>query len=326
MMRTWLGLLFLSLSLWLNQALADAGLPGPLVDTGWLAEHVGQVKVLDVRKDVQSFSRTPLYRQDKKTGRKRLVRLGGHVPGAVLVDYGKIRANRVVNGLKLKGMLPEKKDFEKLMQAVGVDGDSAIVIVSKGEGSGDVTMATRLYWQLKYYGHDNMAILDGGLKQWLLDGHPVEVAARRTTPGNWRATAERRAILATSQDVARAVEKKDAVLVDNRPISLYLGTWRKSYVHAKGHIPGARPFPNELMTTVGSGARFLPAAELAQLARTLGIDHQGKVITYCNSGHLASGGWFILSELLGNGQASLYDGSMNQWTLEKRPVRRLVME
>ncbi|MDH3900241.1 MAG: rhodanese-like domain-containing protein [Gammaproteobacteria bacterium] len=117
-----------------------------------------------------------------------------------------------------------------------------------------------------------------------------------------------------------------AWLVDTRAISQYLGTRKKSYVYDKGHIPGARSFPNELMNSAGMPARFLPADELRQLMQAMNIDTDADTITYCNSGHLASGGWFIMSELLGNKNVSVYDGSMHEWTLNKLPVHRFDME
>lgn len=80
------------------------------------------------------------------------------------------------------------------------------------------------------------------------------------------------------------------------------------------------------MTRPRAPARFLEKDKLAALARGLGIDPGKPVISYCNSGHLASGGWFIMHELFGNKNTRLYDGSMHEWTLEKRPVKAYVLE
>jgi rhodanese-related sulfurtransferase len=173
---------------------------------------------------------------------------------------------------------------------------------------------------------DDIAILNGDLAQWLHDGHKVTSAASKARKGNWVATAERREILASSQDVEQARKKGSAQLMDNRPLDQYLGVWRKSYVYTNGHIPGARAYPNSLLTQPKAPARFLPTKQLTGLAEGLGLDPQKATITYCNSGHLASGGWFILHELMGNKKAWLYDGSMHEWTLEKRPVTALVLE
>ncbi len=300
-------------------------LPGPLVDTQWLANNKDKVIILDVRKDVKSFTKKPVFKTSKKSGKRKLVKVGGHIPGAILVNYRKLRSTRTINGRKVQKMIVAKSDFEKLMQSSGVNKDSAIVIVSKGQGNGDVTMATRFYWQMKYYGHDNMAILNGGMAQWINDGRSISTTAAKPAKGNWVATAERKEILATSDEVAKA-SKKGIQLVDTRPISLYLGTWyKKSYVYDNGHIPGAKPYPNELLTTK-MPAKFIAADKARKLLAELGVKPNKQAITYCNSGHLASGSWFVMSELLGNRNVKLYDGSMHEWTLEKRPTVKFEME
>ena len=296
-------------------------LPAPLVDTRWLAEHLDEVLVLDVRGDPRTYSVPPRWHRDRRTGRRYLAQLGGHIPGAVLVEYKHMRAERVIGGRKVQKMLPPRAAFEKLMRGAGLDPGEPVVIVTEGLGPGDMTIATRVYWQLKYYGHDAVAILDGGLLQWLLEGRPVETAVPKVRPGRWRATTERRELLATSEDVAHAMERGDTQLVDSRGLAQFFGLAKPPYVYAYGHIPGAKAFPNELYVRTGEGgARFLAAARLRALARRLGIDPDKPAIAYCNSGHLASGGWFVLHELLGNRQVRLYDGSMHQWTLEGRPV------
>lgn len=301
-------------------------LPGPLVETDWLAKNSKDVVILDIRADVKSFTKKPVFVKDKKSGKQFLVGVGGHIPGAVLVNYKKIRAKRKIDGNEVDKLIPEKAVFEKLMQQAGLNQDGVVVITSKGESNGDMTMATRLYWQLKYFGHDNLAILNGGIAQWILDGHQVASGPGKTAAGNWQAGAGRSEILATSDDVARAVKDGKVQLVDNRPLSQYLGTTKRSYVYAKGHIPGAKLYPNELMNQAGMPAKFLPNDDLRKLHTELGVKADQGAITYCNSGHLASGGWFIMSELLGNKDVKLYDGSMHQWTLEKHPVRAMKME
>jgi thiosulfate/3-mercaptopyruvate sulfurtransferase len=318
--------LLITLLLAAQAALAATTVPGPLVETDWLAANLDKVVVLDVRQDVASFTKPAKMAKDKKSGKLRIIALGGHIPGARLVDYKKVRTTRKIDGREVTRMLPEKTAFEKFMREAGVNKDSAVVIASKGLSNGDMTMATRLYWQMKYYGHDNMAILNGGMAQWLLDGRRVELSKSSPGKGNWVASAERDHILASSDEVAAAIGKPDIQLVDNRAISLYLGAAKKSYVYDKGHIPGAKVFPNELITTPTVPARFPATEELRKLYQAMNIDPNVPSVTYCNSGHLASGGWFIQHELLGNKKVQLYDGSMHEWTLEKRPVKAMVLE
>ncbi len=300
--------------------------PGPLVEADWLAANRDKVVVLDVRVNPRSFRQPPRFVKDRKSGKRVLVQANGRIPDALWIDYGKIRGSRLVNGRKVEMMILDKAAFEKIMRSFGVPKGKPLVITSRGQHNGDMTMATRLYWQLKYYGVDDMAILNGGLAAWIAAGNEVETSMPRATKGDWVATAERKEIFASSADVARAVKGGSAQLVDNRPLPQYLGVYRKSYVYAEGHIPGARIYSNDIMTRPRLPAKFLPVADLKQLARGLGLDPGKPTITYCNSGHLASGGWFIWHELFGNEQTKLYDGSMHEWTLEKRPTRKYELE
>lgn len=299
-------------------ATAQAGtVPGPLVDTGWLKANSNKVVILDVRSNLKSFTAKPVFSKDKKTGKLKLVRVGGHIPGARLVNYKKLRTKRDVNGVEIESLLLAKKDFESFIQSVGLNAGDSVVIVSEGESNADMTSATRLYWSLKYFGQDDMAILDGGMAKWLKERGAVKTDATKVKKGNWLATAERTEILASSEDVRKAIKDKSAQLIDTRPVSQYLGTYRKSYVYADGHIPGAKNFPDELLTGPYGNAVFTPASSIQKLSEALGIDTKAAVITYCNSGSLASGSWFFYSELLGNKQVKMYDGSMHQWTKEK---------
>ncbi len=326
MNKKWLitvAVMYLSL---LTLAQAAVQLPGPLVDAAWLKKNLDKVTVLEVRLQPRSYTRQPVYKKDKKTGKRKLAIPGGHIPGSRLVPYKKLRTTVIIRGKKVKKMLPEKAEFEKLMQSVGLNRDAPIVIVSFGANNLDMTMSTRLYWQLKYYGVDNMAILDGGLWAWLKAGGKLAYSPADKEKGNWQATAERREILATTEDVKKALAVKSTQLLDNRPLDLYLGTWKKSYVYARGHIPGAKVWPNTVLTEHGKPAKFLPVETNRKLLEGLGIDPGKPSITYCNSGHLGSGGWFVMHELLGNSQTRLYDGSLHEWTLMGEPVKAFVLE
>jgi thiosulfate/3-mercaptopyruvate sulfurtransferase len=323
MKRIMLGLFVFAIS----SAAQAVQVPGPLVDTAWLAKNQKNVLILDVRENPKTFTSKPIIKVDKKTRKMTIVNVGGHIPGAVLVNYKKIRANKKVDGVELQKMLPGKAAMESIMQSLGANQDSAIVIVSRGMNNLDMTGATRMYWQLKYYGQDNMGILDGGVAQWLMDGHKVSVSPTSVKKGNWKATAERNDLLATSEDVAKAVKDGSVQLVDNRPISQYLGVvYKKSYVYAPGHIPTAKSFPNELFTAPSAPAKFNSKAKLTSLSEAMGIDPSKTSINYCNSGHLATGGWFYLHEVMGNKNVKMYDGSMHEWTKEKRPVVTMKME
>jgi thiosulfate/3-mercaptopyruvate sulfurtransferase len=309
------GIALLSLAQWASAL----QVPGPVVDGEWLAKNKADVTVLDVRPNGKSFGLQPQYETDKKTGKKVLVELGSHIPDAVLVDNKTVRAERMVGTLKVKYMLPERADFEKLARKWGVQSGRPIVIVPAGQDASDFNDAARLYWQFKVYGEDNVTLVNGGTTAWLAEGREVSVAPSKPTEGNWVGQAERAELIANSEDVAKAVADKSAQLVDARNAFQFLGLSKRDYVSAYGHVSGAKNVPSDLMTTEsGDAARMLSVATYRDIFKASGIDPQAPAITYCNSGHLASGEWFVLSEILGNKNTRLYDGSMHRWTLEKR--------
>lgn len=297
--------------------------PGPVVDGEWLAKNKAEVTVLDVRPSQKSFTLAPQFETDKKTGKKFLVELGGHIADATPVDNKKVRVDRMIGGNKVSAMIPERADFEKLARQWGVQAGRPIVIVAAGMEPVDFNDAARLYWQFKVYGEDNVAIVNGGTAAWLAEGREVSVAPAKVNEGNWAAKADRTAeLMASSEDVEKAMNTRSAQLVDARNTSMYLGLSKRSTVGAYGHIPGAKNVSSELLTTEGGDAtRMLAANTYRDVLKMSGVDPQAPAITYCNTGHLASGAWFVMSEILGNKQTRLYDGSMLQWTLEKRAVQ-----
>jgi thiosulfate/3-mercaptopyruvate sulfurtransferase len=332
-------LLFFVLPLFFAPQAAQAvQVPGPLVDTAWLEQNLDKVVVLDVRDNTRTFTTKSRSGEGGisggggnacgvKTGPAKIV-VSGHIPNAVLVPWNDVRVKRKVDGVELDKMLPEKAGFEKLMQQSSVNSDSAVVIATNGEIPPDVFFGTRLYWQLKYFGHDNVAMLDGGTAKWIAERRKISYDKSKPGKGNFQARAERKEMLATTADVQQAMQGQDTQLIDSRTLDFYLGLLKKEpFVAAKGHIPGAKVYPYPLLTSPEAPSTFRVADELKQLTAALGIDPGKPGITYCDTGHLSSGTWFIMSELLGNKGTRLYDGSMHEWTKDtSRPVATMKME
>lgn len=300
--------------------------PGPVVDGQWLDKNRAEVTVLDVRPDQKTFLTPAQFETDKKSGKQVLVKIGGHIQNAAPVDNASARVERSVKALKVKFMLPQRADFEKLARQWGVRQGRPVVIVAAGQNPVDMNEAARLYWQFKVYGEDNIAIVDGGTAAWLADGREITTAASKVLEGNWVAKPERAEMVATSEEVEKALADKSAQLLDSRIASQYLGLSKKDAVSGYGHIPGAKNVSSELLTTDGNAARMLSLATYRDVYQASGVDSQAPVITYCNTGTLAAGNWFVLSELLGNKQARLYDGSMHQWTLEGRALQSVARQ
>lgn len=296
-------------------------LPGPIVSADWLAANQSEVQILEVRGDVASYVRSPEFEVDKKTGKKMLVEVGGHISDSTLLDFKKVRADRMIDGKKIKYLIPEKADFEKIIQSVGINSDKPIILVPVGLDISDVDEALRAYWQFKVYGEDNIAVLDGGMAGWLAEGRDYVVNPSTKTSGNWTAKAERKELIANSEQVASASKSGKVSLVDARQPAQFFGLSKRDYVGAYGHIAGAKELAPELLAKTSKGALyFWDKNTYNALLTANGINPKSPAISYCNSGHLAAGGWFVMSELVGNKSTKLYDGSLYLWTLEGRPL------
>ncbi len=304
--------------------------PGPLVDTGWLAENLDDLVVLDVRTVPKSFSeanaRSAAAVNPCGVGKTqpKVEKVAGHIPGAILIDWKDVRAEVKQGDRKLKGMLLSRPAFDRLMKNAGVNNDSAVVIVGNGESPMDALVAARLYWMLKYYGHDDVALLDGGTKQWLVDGRTVEFGESRPRRGRFRAEMERSELLASADDVAAAIDDEGVQLVDVRDPEDYIGlTYHPKLTSAdrKGHVPSAKSWPIGTQVNSKGVARYYDPGAIRRVAEIMGVDPAAPTITYCWSGGQGALNWFVMHELLGNEQVKLYDGSMHEWAQDaERPL------
>jgi len=296
-------------------------LPGPVVSADWLANNMSEVQVIEVRTDLASYLRNPEFDTDKKTGKKFLVEVGGHIANSTLLDFKKVRVDRMVDGKKIKFLIPEKADFEKLVQSLGINSDKPIVLVPIGQDMSDIDEALRTYWSFKVYGEDQVAVLDGGIAGWLSESREFTTGNSPKAIGNWAAKAERKELVASSDDVAAASKSGKPQLLDARQPAQYLGLAKRPDVLTFGHIAGSKELAPELLAKPSNGALyFWQKKTYDALLAANGLSNKGPTISYCNTGHLAAGGWFVMSELVGNKSTKLYDGSLYLWTLEGRPL------
>lgn len=314
----WLLALLLSSLISLAQAIS---LPGPVVSADWLANNLSEVQVIEVRTDLASYLRNPEFDTDKKTGKKFLVEVGGHITNSSLLDFKKVRAERTIDGKKIKFLIPEKADFEKLVQSLGVNSDKPIVLVPIGQDMSDIDEALRTYWTFKVYGEDQVAVLDGGIAGWLGEGREFVTTNSQKTVGNWSTKAYRKELIASSEEVAAASKGGKPQLLDARQPAQYLGLAKRPDVLTFGHIARSKELAPELLAKPNNGALyFWPKNTYDALMSANGLSTKNPTIAYCNTGHLAAGGWFVMSELVGNKSTKLYDGSLYLWTLEGRPL------
>ncbi len=296
---------------WLTAGAAEiTPLVDPLVDGDWIKAN-GQrpeVVILDVRNELGGGSEMA-YRQ-------------GHVPGAVYSDYLTAGWRGTVDGVP--GQLPPVADLEKLIGDLGIDNGKQVIVVAGGESALDMGSATRVYFTFKVLGHDAVAVLDGGYKAYAADpANPIESGWNQPAPAIF--TAQFRPELLANKDQVAAALKAGTPLLDHRPPEQFRGAKKHDAAPRSGTIPGARSVPEGELTT--EGGNFVSADRFKELLNTAGVATENEEISFCNTGHWASLGWFVNSEILGNKQARLYDGSMVEWSSdESLPIESKVSQ
>ena len=268
----------------------------PLVTVAWLAQRLDDphLRVADVRWYLPHLG---------KSGADEYQ--AGHIPGAVFLDLDTELAAPRGEGPG-RHPLPTAMTFGAAMRRAGVNRDTHVVVYDDGGGTG-----ARLWWLLRYFGHDRVSLLDGGLRAWQAAGHPLESGAGRIMPpGNLVAHPQPDWVV-DKEDVAR-LAAAGAVLLDARARERYEG--KVEPIDARpGHIPGAHSAP--YAENVGPDGRFLPPAQLKAKYAALGVDEADTVVAYCGSGVTACHAIFALY-LTGRTDARLYEGSWSDWAAD----------
>ncbi|WP_243715987.1 sulfurtransferase [Actinomadura darangshiensis] len=223
----------------------------------------------------------------------------GHLPGAVFVDLDRDVAGPPGPGGRHP--LPEPVVFEAAMRRAGVTADSLVVAYDDA----DAMSAARVWWSLRYFGHDRVRVLDGGFRAWTEAGLPVSTTEPDVKPGGFIAHPGRLPVL----DAEGAAELATAgVLLDARAAARYRGE-EEPVDPVAGHIPGARNAPTS--GNVGVDGRFLPPELLRERFAQLGATDALDVGAYCGSGVTAA--HEILALNLAGIPAALYVGSWSDW-------------
>lgn len=268
----------------------------PLVDTDWLSKHLenNNVLVLDIRKHAQDFYK-------------------GHIPRAVLLEEPKITVHRDIGGKKLKGYLPDQNYFEEFLKLLGVNNNSHLILLSFVHGNKNTKYVTRLYWQLKVFGFDNVSILDGGFKKWASENRPVEKGSGRdVVKGDVKLSSLKIGMVYETDDILSFQKSKDNMLIDFRDFASYIGVKKSDDVLDYGHISGAYAVPEELF--FNDDGTFITQEKIKGVISALNISLSKPIAIYCNTGNHATEGWFIFHELLSKADLYVYDGSLMEWT------------
>jgi thiosulfate/3-mercaptopyruvate sulfurtransferase len=273
----------------------------PLVTTSWLAEHLGDsnLRVVDMRGYVTTRPVGP--GRDEATYRGAYEEyLGNHVPGAVYVDWTR---DIIDPDEPVPVQIAPPARFAEAMAVRGVGDDTRVVAVDHMGGQ----FATRLWWALRYYGHDAVSVLDGGFHRWVEEGRPVETGPVEPPRASFTPR-PRPDLRATAEEVLARLEHQDVQIVDARDPGQYTGARRRG--PRGGHIPGAINVPRELFFADGGG--FLPMHEIRRRIEAHGVTPDRPVIAYCNGGVAATVALFHLHRL-GYPALANYDGSWNEW-------------
>ncbi len=296
------GLILATPALAMAQSGGGVDAAGPVVEADWVLEHRDEVTLVNASRRPSNYDDT------------------GFIAGAPFVGMGEFLTERPGMKDNIRYLMPSAAEFEAVMQGLGVDAGDHVVIAPAGDAVyGDATVASRLYWQLRYYGHDAVSVLNGGVAAWAAaGGETASSPAASDGGGSYTAGSPRDGLLATTDEVEAVIAgDASAALVDNRPLQQFTGLAGRDYVDGLGHLPEARPLPFNLFVAPRDGIVYWRTPEQVQnIVGAMLPRMDGPVIDYCNSGHVSSLAWFAMSEIGGMPDVALYDGSLHEWTLD----------
>jgi thiosulfate/3-mercaptopyruvate sulfurtransferase len=267
---------------------------GPLVTTEWLAAELG-------KPDLVVFDATKYLPNEPKDGKTEFLR--AHIPGARYFDIDQIADPDT----DLPHMVPSPGRFAKLMGAFGVGNTSRIVFYDqKGLAS-----AARGWWLMGLFGHDNAAVLDGGLPKWLKEGRPTQDGEPAAPVAATFRPDYRAGQLRGVGDILRNVSSGAEQVVDARAAGRFTGAIPEPRAGMRsGHIPGSVSLPyTDLLQADGT---FRSPGEVRGLFEAAGVDGSLPVVTSCGSGVTAC----ILTlglRIAGFPEGAVYDGSWTEW-------------
>jgi thiosulfate/3-mercaptopyruvate sulfurtransferase len=260
-----------------------------LVDTQWVENHLDDPSIRIVEVDENHA----LYAE-------------AHIPGAIGFDWKTDLQDQV----KRDFLGPEA--FGELFGSHGISNDHTIVLY----GDRNNWFAAYTYWYLKYYGHDNVKLLNGPREKWIGESRPTTTDVPNHPPATFKAEAGDDSIRALRDDVRAALES-DTKLVDVRSPQEFSGEliampgYEQEGAQRSGHIPGAASVP--WAQAVREDGTFKSADELRELYGGKGVTNGSAIIAYCRIGERSAHTWFVLHELLGEDDVRNYDGSWTEW-------------
>jgi len=234
----------------------------------------------------------------------------GHIAGALSAPYARWRGPK-----DNPGALPDSAKLTALIQSLGIDATTPVVVVYEGRDATEFGAAARVYWTLKAAGLSQLAILNGGMNAWRTAGLPVTTELRSVAPSRYAVRWDAR-LIATQDEVAQT---RSSQLIDARPAPFFLGQTKHTAARAPGTLAGAKNVAHSVWF-VGDSALLQSPAVLRETAEKAGIDTTRPTVSFCNTGHWAATNWFVLSEVLGQEDVKLYPESMVAWSHAGLPM------
>ncbi len=266
-----------------------------LVSTSWLAERLDapDVRVVDASWYLPQLKRDPKAEYAAR-----------HIPGAVFFDIDEIADT----SSPLPHMLPSPEKFSSRMRKLGLGDGSRIVVY---DGSDQLLSATRVWWMFRVFGHNDVAILDGGMRKWLAEGRPVEDYPPHPRERHFTARMNSLLVRDVEQMKANLSSGREQVL-DARSAGRFSGAEPEFRPGLRsGHIPGSKNLPSVALSNPEDGTVVDPDTLRRRFADA-GIDLAKPVIATCGSGISACVLAFGL-HLLGHRSVAVYDGSWTEW-------------
>ena len=275
--------------------------PEALVSTEWLAAHLDDPRVRVVDSSYKQPGITPTARQDYDAG---------HIPGAVFFDIDDVAEP----GTSLPHMIPSAERFVGKMAERGIGNDDMVVVYD----TAGLSSAGRAWWLLRLFGHDNVALLDGGLAKWKAEGRPLETTAPAVPSRRFTARFRPELVRDKTALIADLGPHREQV-VDARSTGRFEGTAEETWPgRRRGHIPGSRNLPFDRVTDPQT--RTLRSAdELRRLFDEAGVRLDDPIVASCGSGVTACAVAFA-AHLLGHPGVAIYDGSWSEWGLPDGPA------
>jgi thiosulfate/3-mercaptopyruvate sulfurtransferase len=275
--------------------------PNVLVETGWVADHLSDpaVRIVESDEDVLLYD-------------------AGHVPGAVKVDW-----HTDLNDPRIRDYV-DAWGFAELLGRLGIGNDTTVVLY----GDKSNWWACYAYWVFRLFGHDKLAVMNGGRAKWIEEKRPLTREVAPHEPARYNVRARHAEIRAFREDVLAHIGSPNPrrseirlpakrALVDVRSPGefsgelLHMPDYPQEGALRGGHIPGAVNIP--WSSAVSLDGTFRPADELRALYEAHGITPDKDIVTYCRIGERSSHTWFVLQELLGYKRVRNYDGSWTEW-------------